>query len=104
MSMLGMQADELRKTADMAANLDDFERVSIPWMRNKLAPMLREAADTIISLRNRLDMTCKLEETEWVSMQCPMYRCSKCNGMFEDGRGDYRYCPYCGARVERRDA
>ena len=54
MSMLGMQADELRKTADMAANLDDFERVSIPWMRNKLAPMLREAADTIISLRDRL--------------------------------------------------
>lgn len=43
--------------------------------------------------------TCRLEETEWVSINCPMYRCSECDGMFEDGRGDYRYCPNCGAKV-----
>ena len=43
--------------------------------------------------------TCRLEETEWVSMNCPMYQCSECDGMFENGRGDYRYCPYCGAKV-----
>ena len=54
MSKISQQADALRKTADKAANLDDFEHVSVPWMRNKLAPMLREAADTIISLRDRL--------------------------------------------------
>lgn len=58
MSILSSQADELRKTANMAANLDDFERVSVPWMRNKLAPMLREAADTIESLRDRLHESC----------------------------------------------
>ena len=54
MSKISQQADALRKTADTAANLDDFEHVSVPWMRNKLAPMLREAADTIESLRDRL--------------------------------------------------
>ena len=51
MSELSHQADELRETAD---RLDRIADVSTPWIHVKLTPMLREAADTIISLRNRL--------------------------------------------------
>lgn len=60
MSMLNIQIDRLRETADEAEKLEFTDRVSISYMHNKLAPMLREAADTIESLRDRL----QAEETE----------------------------------------
>lgn len=45
MSMLGSQADELREKADLLDGLEGMDN---------LVRMLSEAADTIISLRNRL--------------------------------------------------
>ena len=51
MSMLSDQAKQLRDTAD---RLDRIANVSTPWIHAKLVPMLREAADTIIRLRDRL--------------------------------------------------
>ena len=51
MSMLSDQAKQLRGTAYM---LDKIAIVSTPWIHANLTPMLREAADTIISLRDRL--------------------------------------------------
>ena len=54
MSVLSSQVDALREAADEASSLDYTELVNIGWMRNTLAPMLREAADTIISMRDRL--------------------------------------------------
>ena len=54
MSMLSAQCDELREVADEVSKLEYTDKVSVPWMRNKLAPMLRTAADTIWELRCRL--------------------------------------------------
>lgn len=54
MSMLSSQADELRETANKVDKLEAWERVSVPWMQGRLAPMLREAADTITSLSDKL--------------------------------------------------
>lgn len=45
MSMLGSQINDLRKKADILDGLEGMD---------KLVPMLREAADTIESLRDRL--------------------------------------------------
>lgn len=54
MSMLSAQCDELREVADEVSKLECTDGVSVPWMRNKLTPMLRDAADTIWELRDDL--------------------------------------------------
>lgn len=102
MSMLSARSDELRKTADMAANLDDFERVSVPWMRNKLAPMLREAADTIEGLRDRLhSLQQKVEDLEGMlgelppEGKCAMLLVKQVGGEYVWGCELYDFASYC---------
>ena len=84
MSMLSDQAKQLRDTAD---RLDRIANVSTPWIHAKLVPMLREAADTIISLRDRLqeiDETCSIEwrgesyDTDAGREHDGAYFCTKC--------------------------
>lgn len=92
MSMLSHQADELRETAE---RLDRIADVSTPWIHAKLTPMLREAADTIISLRDR--------------MQKASEGCEYCKGgngfdgqtamMSNHGWQTIRHCPNCGRKV-----
>jgi rubrerythrin len=81
MSMLTEQCARLRKTAkayeDVAPNT---------------AALMREAADTIAALRNRLTETCHdtgEDPTRFV--------CSECGGV--EGETLPRYCPNCGAEV-----
>lgn len=100
MSMLSSQADELRLMARLVRDYDYKE----------ISRMLREAADTIISLRDRLQDaelgrgTCHntshhLDESR--------FHCSECGfGCWvkdvSDGRDKLpSYCPRCGAEVER---
>lgn len=109
MSMLSAQADRLRLTADVISERGvsggDLAIIEI---------RLREAADTIISLRDRLQDaelgrgTCKPTEEDY----CPI--CGKdlvkCNvGIGELGGAVeldppiyHNYCPSCGAKVVER--
>lgn len=110
MSMLSSQADRLRKTADKMAGLELYERMSIPWVKGTLVPMLREAADTIISLRDRLQAaepvgTCELVETDSYSNAnefIHVLECSACGETCEHVNGSYPRCPYCGAKAVER--
>lgn len=118
MSMLGEQVKELRETAD---KLDRTHDVSSPWVHAKLTPMIREAADTIEGLRNRLQAdalgsgTCDdLGGTGGYT--CSQFACSKCGCTIEitdyqfneptmytaDGIADVpHFCPGCGARIRK---
>ena len=123
MSELGSQVDALREAADEASDLDYTELVNIGWMRDTLAPMLREAADTIESLRDRLqdaeamiDHTCDTcENISKYAKECNHFTCSECGCTVEDAEGYYvsvhkgncshqlpwSFCPNCGARVRK---
>ena len=50
-SMISGQCDKLRETAD---RLDSIADVRTPWVHCKLTPMLRDAADLILELRDDL--------------------------------------------------
>lgn len=110
MSMLSSQVDELREAADEASSLDYTEFVNIGWMRNTLAPMLRGAADTIISLRDRLQAselgsgTCRIaaSSTDGLCSDHPRQRFElSCGHSFTiDGLGAPVACPVCGRKVD----
>ena len=51
MSMISGQCDKLRETAD---RLDGIADISTPWIHRHLTPMLRDAADLILELRDNL--------------------------------------------------
>ena len=50
-SMISSQCDKLRETAD---RLDGIADISTPWIHRHLTPMLRDAADLILELRDDL--------------------------------------------------
>jgi rubrerythrin len=81
MSMLTEQCAKLRKAAKA------YEDVA-PYT----AALMREAADTIANLRNRLTETC--HDTGEGSMR---FVCSECGGV--EGETLPRYCPSCGRQV-----
>ena len=103
MSMLGQQANELRLMARLVRDYDYKE----------ISRMLREAADTIISLRDRLQAatlgsgTCEyaikdnMNETE--GMGDVWIECSACHCAFDYYADEWlmnmHYCPNCGAKV-----
>lgn len=99
MSMLTSQVDRLRTAADqfdkvLCGKFDAIEPLTIP-------PMMREAADTIENLRNRLTETCRNADARaeaggvWHS---PRFVCSECGAAYV--MSDYvRFCPNCGRRV-----
>lgn len=104
MSMLSSQADELRLMARLVRDYDYKE----------ISRMLREAADTIESLRDRLqDAELGRGTCEWILEHSgtlyDKWRCSKCGYLYVESRVDHgikddfepNYCPKCGCEVER---
>lgn len=105
MSMLSSQADELRLMARLVRDYDYKE----------ISRMLREAADTIESLRDRLQDielgrgTCEyviednMNETE--GMGDVWFRCTNCGTSYDYYADEWLlkmpYCPRCGCEVER---
>lgn len=100
MSMLSVQCDGLREAAD---KLEGYQC-------GEISRMLRRAADTIESLRDRLQAvseTCEFVDDSDGEPLPP--KCSVCGydpgiyecAWFEDGTYGYErnYCPNCGARV-----
>lgn len=80
MSMLSSQADELREKADILDGLEGMDN---------LVSMLREAADTIISLRDRLQAVGETCEEIVRCRDCEYYH----DGKNTDGK---RYVePHC---------
>lgn len=107
MSMLGEQIKELREKADLLDGLEGMDN---------LVPMLREAADTIEDLRDRLQNqafalgmqdalgsgTCELTETDSYSNAnevIHVLECSECGETCEHVNGSYPKCPNCGRKV-----
>lgn len=99
MSALASQADSLRTAADQfeKAMRGRFDAIN----PSDLPPMLREAADTIENLRNRLTEreTCQIE-LDWAYDEYPQarwWRCHGCGERFLYQRGlNPTYCPECG--------
>lgn len=119
MSMLTMQIDELRKAArNIQGNLGRccYRRKDVNEMQ-QVSDMLREAADTIESLRDRLQAdvlgsgTCNPEETEAITyydeyghdaVKVHVMECDECGGTYEHVYGDYEWCPRCGRKAVER--
>jgi hypothetical protein len=93
MSMLTAQCDELR---EMASRLE-WEGFPLP----DVTSLLRDAADTIESLRGRLtEQTCinvadPPEEGFW---PMPHFKCFVCGAYYVTDKYVY-YCPNCGRKV-----
>lgn len=118
MSMLGSQCDELRTLADKLRDvrLDDQVNYaeSVETMFRAMGAM-REAADIIESLRDRLQAaelgsgTCEMK-TDWDYLHDGIpdapedtwaYKCSACGWSFRYDRGiKPNFCPNCCARVK----
>ena len=111
MSMLSEQCARLRS---WAAQFDD--RADLDALAPLVARDLREAADTIISLRDRLQNqafalgmqealgsgTCNPVETATLeNATAHVMECDMCGRTYEHVNGDYEYCPRCGRK--RRD-
>lgn len=111
MSMLTMQIDKLRKAArNIQGNLGRccYRRKDVNEMQ-QVSDMLREAANTIESLRDRLQAaelgsgTC---ENEWA--QFGKLRCSECWLQVDSISTNttapipIKHCPNCGAKVVKR--
>ena len=95
MSTLSGQIDELRLMGDGQAAKGEFT----------VATLLREAADTIESLRDRLQSgTCELEKLEAIYVTLNMLDqtawgvCSECGTA---SPMDATFCCECGRRVKR---
>lgn len=107
MSMLTAQCDMLRETADEVErikhnNADWLWRDGITLM--DAARELREAADTIEKLRDRLTdvALCHNVAPDYLD-----FLCSECGFVHyhsdanDNGEGnDWRYCPECGKKVD----
>jgi rubrerythrin len=90
MSMLTAQCENLRIMARLVRDYDYRE----------ISRALREAADTIAALRNRLTETCHNvaeypEDGFWPS---PHFKCSEC-GASHVSMEYVHYCPNCGRKV-----
>ena len=108
MSMLSIQIAELRDAAKLYDGM----------VEPRTAELLREAADTIESLRDRLQNqafalgmqdalgseTCELVETDSyrnANETIHVLECSVCGKTCEHVNGSYPRCPHCGRKVER---
>lgn len=104
MSMLTAQCDRLRETAD---EVERIKHNNADWIwrdgitLTDAARELRDAADTIEGLRDRLtEQTCfnvadPPEEGFW---PMPHFKCSVCGAYYVTDKYVY-YCPNCGRKV-----
>lgn len=113
MSMLSLQADKLRKYAERLRQLaNGAVNQGFPARQDlfESAAEMREAADTIISLRDRLQAAEVGGTCEWVlehsGTMYDKWRCSECGYLFVEPRCDQGYtdlepnfCPSCGQKV-----
>jgi hypothetical protein len=94
MSMLTEQCAKLRKAAKA------YEDVA-PYT----AALMREAADTIAALRNRLTRTCHMvlkdDHEVYGEAFYVWWECDECGGVLPNpfGMPEIRYCPRCGRQV-----
>lgn len=97
MSVLSIQINELREMAKAYENCGDCGQTSA---------LLREAADTIESLRERLQDESLGWECEaihdagyyrGINGICEGLYCSKCG---EPLSSKFRHCPWCGAKIK----
>lgn len=93
MSMLTTQVKRLRTAADqldkvLHGRFDAIEPSTIP-------PMMREAADTIENLRNRLTETCELVNAG--DGKCICFECGY--KALDEWWNGFKYCPNCGRKV-----
>lgn len=103
MSMLSEQVNKLRMLADKLRNVharqgDDYVE-SCETLYWSMCAML-DAADTILSLRDRLQIA---ELGSW-TCECVKGKCSNCGkDLPEDPYSDYEgnFCPSCGARIRK---
>lgn len=116
-------ADILQEVADDIDKLEPWERVNIPWLQSVLAPLLREAADTIRAERwNKRVFECEADEYGGLTILnrrfAPQELCTV-DGVYTYGERDElrayalscghefqwdhvdppAYCPICGARA-----
>lgn len=97
-----MLSEQCARLRSWAAQFDD--RADLDALAPLLARDLREAADTIISLRDRLQAAelgsgiCKPTEPARCldGTDCPAWLCSECGELFELGAN---FCSNCGAKV-----
>ena len=107
MSMLTAQCDMLREIAD---EVERIKHNNADWLwrdgitLTDAARELREAADTIENLRNRLTdvVPCHNVAPDYLDFLCDscgfVHYHSDAN---DDGEGnDWRYCPECGRKVD----
>lgn len=99
MSMLSTQIDNLRLMARLVLDYEPAE----------IRRALREAADTIESLSEKLRTEwfgeCELIETESYSNKnevIHVLECSECCKTCEHINGSYPRCPHCGRKAVKR--
>ena len=101
--MLTKQTKRLRETADEVKRIKDN---NVDWLWRDAITLddavkeMREAADTIENLRNRLTETCRNvaeypEDGFWPS---PHFKCDVC-GATHVSMEYVHYCPNCGRKV-----
>ena len=90
------------------ADLRDAAKLYDHMVEPKTAKLLRGAADTIESLRDRLQAdvlgsgTCNPVETATLeNATAHVMECDMCGRTYEYVNGSYEHCPRCGRKAER---
>lgn len=93
--MLTGQAQRLRTVADQMDKVLSGKYDAIN--PSTISPLLRDAADTIEDLRNRLTETCELE----INTDMTAVKCSRCGYVVPKGTNlmNVKYCAGCGRKV-----
>lgn len=83
----------------MARLIDaDKLKAHYAWWADAGNADMRDAFDTIVDLQPTVD---PVKHGRWAdtteTVGWPKWSCSVCGG---DGRGDYEFCPWCGARMD----
>lgn len=92
MSMLSAQTKRLRKVAD------DLDFYTITRDIHTASILMRDAADTIDELRERLQETCHNAHQDSIEDLAVWFECSECGVTYIEVT-PMNFCPSCGRRV-----